>query len=175
MNPKIFLTGIPRCGKSTLLEAIINRIPRKQGFLTREMKKAGRRTGFEISTAAGEKATLASVDSTSSLKVSKYGVDIPVFEAMLPPLFSFGKHDLLYIDEVGQMELYSDTFQDLVRGYLAAPNSFIGTLSAVYDHSLIGEIRQRSDVRIIEVKKENRGYLSEDPLKILRLQAQSFL
>lgn len=134
------------------------------------MKKADSRTGFEIITASGEKATLASIHSTSSLRVSKYGVDIPIFEAMLPPLFSFKRNYLLYLDEVGQMELYSDTFQELVQSYLAAANSFIGTLSAVYDHSLIREIKQRNDVRIIEVTTENRNLLCEELFKILRSQ-----
>ncbi len=166
MNPKIFLTGQPHCGKSTLLEAIINKIPQKQGFLTKEIKENGTRTGFEIITASGEKATLASIQSTSPIRVSKYGVNISTFETMLSPLFSFEKKDLLYIDEIGQMELYSDRFQDLVRSYLTAANPFIGTLSAVYDHSLIRKIRQMDDVKVVEVTAENRNFLGG---KIYRL------
>ncbi len=168
MNPKIFLTGLPHCGKSTLLEAIISQIPRKQGFLTREIKETGSRTGFEIVTASGDNGILASIHSSSNIIVSKYGVDIPCFEAMLPSLFSFEKKDLLYIDEVGQMELYSDEFQDLVRNYLATENQFIGTLSGVYDHPLINEIKQRDDVRIIEVTPENRDILQEEIYSLLR-------
>lgn len=168
MNPKIFLTGLPHCGKSTLLEAIISQIPQKQGFLTREMKEDGSRTGFEIVTASGDYGTLASIHSTSSIRVSKYGVDLPCFEAMLPPLFSFKRDDLFYIDEVGQMELFSDRFQDLVKSYLAAANSFIGTLSAVYDHPLIQEIRQRSGVRILEVTPKNRDLLRDEIYRSLR-------
>ncbi len=168
MNQKIFLTGLPHCGKSTLLEAIISQIPKKQGFLTREIKEAGSRTGFRIVTASGDNGTLASIHSTSPIRVSKYGVNIPSFEAMLPPLLSFQRGDLLYIDEVGQMELYSDQFQDLVRNYLSTANSFIGTLSAVYDHPLIKEIKQRDDVRIIEVRAENRDALRDEIYPSLR-------
>ncbi len=169
MNQKIFLTGLPHCGKSTLLEAIISQIPKKQGFLTREIKEAGSRTGFRIVTASGDNGTLASIHSTSPIRVSKYGVDIPRFEAMLSPLFSFEKKDLLYIDEVGQMELYSDRFQELVRNYLEEENPFIGTLSAVYDHSLIQEIKQRDDVKIMEVTKENRDTFREEIEKIIEV------
>lgn len=59
------------------------------------------------------------------------------------------------------MELYSDKFKELVGCYLTAENPFIGTLSAVYDRPLIREIKQRDNIKVIEVTLENRELLRE--------------
>ena len=103
---KVLLTGEPRSGKTTLLEGFINSVPNKQGFVTREVRKDGERTGFELVSSLGQAATLASVDSDSSTRVSHYGVDLnglDTFIAELPPI---QPGNLLYIDEIGQMELF---------------------------------------------------------------------
>jgi nucleoside-triphosphatase len=45
----ILITGPPGCGKSTLIEKIVNRIERPvTGFFTREIKKEGRRVGYSV-------------------------------------------------------------------------------------------------------------------------------
>jgi len=156
MSQNIFIAGIPRSGKSTLLERVLDSLDvDKKGLITKEVREDGQRTGFEIVTSTGEKRVLASVYIESPIQVSRYFVDVPGFEGLLPTLFNFND-ELLYIDEVGQMELYSDKFQDLVRRYLNSQNSFLGTLSRVYEHPLIDEIRRRNDITIFDLTPENR-------------------
>jgi nucleoside-triphosphatase THEP1 len=152
----ILITGVPKSGKSTLIERVLDNLDiAKKGFITKEVREYGQRTGFEIVTSTGGKSLLASVHIDSSINVSRYFVDVSGFEAMLPPLFNIDD-ELLYIDEIGQMELYSDKFQDLARRYLDSPNHFLGTLSRVYSHPLIDEIRRRDDVSIFDLTSENR-------------------
>ncbi|UCH07467.1 MAG: hypothetical protein JSV55_00235 [Deltaproteobacteria bacterium] len=56
----ILLTGPPRSGKSTLIEAVIERIKEPvTGFFTREMREGGERVGFSINSLWGSDGILA--------------------------------------------------------------------------------------------------------------------
>ena len=147
---KIIITGLPRSGKSTLLHKIVSQIEKedRRGFLTLEVNAGDERTGFEIITDDGRRQMLASVDITSSYKVSRYHVDLAGFEDIIRPLFAYRRGQLL--------ELISERFQTLVHAYLDSPNTFLATMSAVYDHRLINDIRSRKDVIILDITQENR-------------------
>ncbi len=155
---KILITGLPHSGKSTLLGKVIDGIDgRKQGFVTREiLDENGKRIGFEMVTASGKRMGLASISSDSGVRVSRYGVETENLDELIPDLLSFNSGDVLYIDEIGQMELYSPEFEKLVRAYLQSGNLFIATLSKVFSNDFIREISARSDVRLIEITPENR-------------------
>ncbi len=163
MPNNYLLTGQPRCGKSTLLERIVAEIPQKQGFLTKEMLSRSKekfnvsqRTGFVVVGNGNPVCTLAHVDFKTDFEVSKYYVDVQGFEWALPPFFQYAPEQLLYLDEIGQMQLFSPTFKKLVRNYLDAPNLFLGTLSAVYHDNFTKTLRRRSDVIILEITPSNR-------------------
>jgi len=51
MIKNIFITGLPGCGKTSLLKEILEelKIPAR-GFFTQEIRKGGERIGFEIIT-----------------------------------------------------------------------------------------------------------------------------
>lgn len=158
---KILLTGKPRSGKTTILESFINEIEDKQGFIAREMKENNERVGFELIATDNSRATLANVNSISGVRVSRYGVEVDElnkFIANLPPV---QRDYLLYVDEVGQMELYSDMFKELVTRYLESENIYIGTISSVYQSDFINRILQRPDVLLLTIDPENRSFLSE--------------
>jgi len=56
----IFVTGPPRCGKSTLIERLILKIGKPAtGFFTREIREKGRRIAFSITTLDGKRGVLA--------------------------------------------------------------------------------------------------------------------
>lgn len=169
---KILLTGQPHSGKSTLLSRLVANIDNKQGFLTREVinsHKPGERVGFELISAHGNTATLAHMDSNSDIRVSKYGVETDSLDAFLSSLQDFKDGQLLYLDEVGQMQLNSVAFQDLARKYMATKNDFIGTITAVYEHEFVEEAKSAFGIELIEVTPDNRDELYE--ALIPRLQA----
>lgn len=156
----ILITGSPGSGKTTLLEKLINQIPaHKKGFITREIRTSGKRTGFEIVTSDGERKPLAGIDIDSPYRVSKYRVDVAGFESMIDRFFEFTGQDVLYIDEIGKMELFSNRFTDLATKYLDAENLFIAVIAMKSAHPFIREIKRRDDVSIYTIDKNNRDDL----------------
>lgn len=156
MSNNILLTGNPRSGKSSLLNRIIPSLINPKGFLTREILEEGIRTGFEVVTNDGNSHLLASVYIHSDTRVSRYGINLEGFEFILEPMFEFKRDQTLYLDEIGEMELYSSRFRDLIQVYLDAPNLLIATLSCVYSDTIIDLIRERNDTHIIEITPETR-------------------
>jgi len=71
-------------------------------------------------------------------------------------MFEFKRDQTLYLDEIGEMELYSSRFRDLIQVYLDAPNLLIATLSCVYSDTIIDLIRERNDTYIIKITPETR-------------------
>jgi nucleoside-triphosphatase len=156
MRKNILITGLPKSGKSTLLARIISDIPKKVGFVTNEVRVDGERRGFEIRTHRGEIAMLASVDFNAPHKVSKYAVDVKGLDAMIPSVATFAPDDLLYLDEIGQMELFSENFKNLVLQYLNAPNPCIATISSIYDDEFTRAIKSREDIVLMHISPESR-------------------
>lgn len=153
----IFVTGLPRSGKSTLIENVLEQITgSKKGFITREMRQNDDRVGFELITSDSSRYVLAHTSISSAIQVSRYFVDTSAVESAINSLSSFSSNDLLYIDEIGQMELYSEKFPSFVRSYLDANNVFIGSLSQVYNNPFIDEIKSRKDVVLYSLTPENR-------------------
>ena len=173
MPNNYLLIGQPRCGKSTLLERIVAEIPQKQGFLTKEVLRGGKRIGFSVVSNGNPICTLAHVDFITDFEVSKYYVDVQGFEWVLnePLFFQYTPEQVLYLDEIGQMQLFSPTFKKLVRNYLDAPNLFLGTLSAVYHNNFTKALRKRSDVTILEVTPGNREDMYHELWEIVQKKA----
>jgi nucleoside-triphosphatase len=152
----IFITGVPGSGKTTLLEKLIRQIPNKKGFITREIRNSGVRTGFEIVTSDGERKPLAGINIYSPYRVSKYRVDVTGFEDVIDRFFDFSPNHLLYIDEIGKMELFSRRFQYLVTRYLEAENIFIATIAMKSGHEFVRQIKQRNDIALYVIDRNNR-------------------
>ena len=156
MIKNILITGIPGCGKTSLLSKIIDKVGKKKGFFTKEIRRDGARIGFEVIGSGGEQCVLANVNFKSDYKVSKYFVDLKSFEKILDEFFNYSDKELLYIDEIGEMELFSNKFKELAMKYLESENSFIATISEVYKDDFTTKIKNRKDVHIINLNKENR-------------------
>lgn len=110
----VLLTGIPGCGKTTLIRQVIGRLGDLQlaGFYTQELREAGRRVGFEAVGMSGTRGPLAHVQHASEIRVGRYGVDVAAVEDLLEvELNARPEHaDLFVLDEVGKMECFSDLF-----------------------------------------------------------------
>ena len=155
-NGKILITGLPHSGKSTLVRRLVEGVENKQGFLTMEMQEDGQRVGFKIATASGTEAILASIGLESPIRVSRYGVSVENLDRVIPELETFSPKDQLYLDEIGQMELYSDKFKDLVTKYLDAENPLLATISKVYSDEFTHELLKRDGIELLEVTPKNR-------------------
>lgn len=156
MKNNILITGQPKSGKSTLLQNIIAPISNKVGFITHEVRESGNRVGFEIETFLGTKTMLAHVALETEYQVGRFFVSKDNLESILPEVSTFSVDALLYIDEIGQMQVYSPAFRELVTSYLDAPNTCLATISVVSDDPFIAELRKREDCLIIQITEENR-------------------
>jgi len=156
MRKNILITGIPKSGKSTLLKKVISNIQNKVGFVTNEILGENGRVGFEMETHLGNKETLAHINFKTPHKVSRYFVDIKNLESLIPEVFVFNENDFLYLDEVGQMELFSEEFKGMVTKFLDSRNTCLITLSAVYSNDFIESIKKRHDIILVEITPENR-------------------
>jgi nucleoside-triphosphatase THEP1 len=86
MKKNILITGPPGCGKSTLIEKVVNRIEKPvTGFFTREIKEEGRRVGFSINTLDGREGILAHQNIKSRFRVGKYGVNLKDIDSVAVP------------------------------------------------------------------------------------------
>ena len=164
----ILLTGVSGVGKTTLIKKLINSISfPKNGFYTEEIREKKQRTGFSLITLDGEKSILASVKIKSSYRVSKYGVDVDLFEkigveAVKKAILA---KKLIIIDEIGRMELFSKKFRDIVIKALNT-GKVIATIKKG-DDEYINKIKNRKDVKLLEVNFENRDILVNEITKIV--------
>lgn len=159
---KVLLTGESGVGKSTLLSSVIAEFTKKQGFITTENRTDGVRTSFEMTASNGESFVLCSVDSPSEMRVSRYGVNLQDLDTFVGKLPDIEDNKLIYVDEIGQMQLYSEPYKKLINEYLTLPNPFIGTLSKIYHDEFTDGLRARDDIEIIEVTVKNRNKLKDE-------------
>lgn len=177
----LFLTGIPRIGKTTrLLETVewllsiemIDDISAPHipyaGITTREVldEQSGKRIAFEATgVQTQERVTVAHVDWYQSCrhKVGKYGVHLLAFDDLMQTeidALTYEQSDapnLMIIDEIGKMEACSDKFRSIVEEALQK-HVVLATISKSDDPPWIQKIRQHSDANVIELTKKNRKH-----------------
>ena len=163
MKPKVLLTGRPGCGKTTLIERVVNEIASPAGgFYTKEIRQCSRRVGFKIVTLDGEEAVLAHVDFDTKQRVGKYGLDLHALESVGTEAICIAvqARQLLVIDEIGPMEIRSRIFCDVVNEALDSPDvsGILGTITA-RSFPFTNAIKKRPDVTLIVVRQKNREQL----------------
>lgn len=156
---KLFITGKPRTGKSSLLASVISEVVHPWGLITEEKLVNDQRVGFTAQAIGGSSVTLAQTNTETPFSVGKYYLNISNFDDVIDHLPKYSRESLLCIDEIGEMQLYSVKFRKLVIDCLASENDMIATLSAVYDHPLIRDIMADDNNVIITLDAENRGIL----------------
>lgn len=130
------------------------------GFYTDEILAQGRRVGFQIRTFSGKTGVLSHIDFKSRFKVGKYRVNLTDLEEMTLPEIEEGieKKEIILIDEIGKMELFSEKFKNMVMKILDSDLSFLGTI--IYaSHPWADRLKNRQDIELFEVTVENRDRL----------------
>lgn len=156
----VLLTGRPAIGKTTLIKKLIDSTSlSKGGFYTEEIREAGQRVGFSLTTLDGRKSILAGLKIRSVYRVGRYSVDIDNFEAIGVESIrkAISTKELIVIDEIGRMELFSHKFRDVVVQALKT-----GRVLATIRQGkggFVGKIKSGKDIRVLEVNLENRGVL----------------
>jgi len=126
------------------------------GFYTEEIRSQGVREGFRLITLDGQEATLAHVDIHSPYRVSKYGVDIDSLDRVgVPALHQAAQQcDVVVIDEIGKMELFSANFREAVSLIIESGKRVLGTIM-LNPNPWADRIKQNPQVHLIEVARTN--------------------
>ncbi len=160
MTKRILLTGRPGCGKTTLIQRVVNDLALPAGgFYTEEIRERGRRVGFKLITLNGKDAVFADVNFKTSERVGKYGLDLAKLQiGVVAVREAVHSRQLVVIDEIGPMEIRSAAFCDAVN---EAFDSGLSILATIVARSLpfTDAIKSRPDVSLIEVRADTR-----DPL-----------
>jgi len=164
----VLLTGRPGIGKTTLIKRLVEVTSlSKGGFYTEEVREERQRVGFSLTTLDGKRSILAHLKIKSPYRVGRYGVDIDTFEAIGVESIrkAISINELIIIDEIGRMELFSRRFREVVLQALKT-GRVVATIKKGRG-GFIDEIKSRRDTRVLEVSLENREALSSKLARIV--------
>ena len=159
----ILICGPPGVGKTTLIKKILENINlRAGGFYTEEIKENNRRVGFKIISLDNQEGILAHISIKGAKRVGRYGVNIYDLENIGVKSLSQALRDdeLIIIDEIGKMEVFSEKFKEKVLDCLNSKKIVLATISIGGD-KFISNIKRRDDIILFEITKENRNKLIE--------------
>ncbi|MEM7825286.1 MAG: NTPase [Candidatus Aenigmatarchaeota archaeon] len=165
---KIFLTGKPGCGKSFVVEKVIEKLKQKGikvgGFITPEIREGGKRVGFCVKDIfSNEFGILASKDIKIGPRVGSYGINLEDFErvALKAIDFALKNSEIIVIDEIGKMEFLSQKFKEKLGEVLLSEKPLIAILHRNF-------LKKFEDFgKIFEVTKDNRNEVQELVLKLI--------
>tara|TARA_B100000287_G_scaffold432600_1_gene492290 strand:+ start:1059 stop:1643 length:585 start_codon:yes stop_codon:yes gene_type:complete len=192
IHPKIGITGLPRSGKSAVLDKVLEMLEdeRKReinarggdgasaeivgGLLTKPISENSERVGYEvIDIYSGERGVMAHKNIDSRLRVLGYGIDTEELERVAIPAIERARDyaEVIVIDEIGKFAVESEEFVETVRDTLKIDKPTILALHKKSRHPLLQDIRRRDDARILEVTPVNRALL---PYKIHKLMRETY-
>lgn len=153
---RLLVTGRPGCGKTTLVLSLLNRFPNRfVGFYTEEVRESGTRTGFTVTSVEdGKSALFASVSFKTEYRVSKYGLDIEAFERVALGQLekALQRNRPLLLDEIGKMELFSESFRRLLNDCFSAPVPILATVH-LRPHPFTDALKARRDVEVLILER----------------------
>jgi nucleoside-triphosphatase len=158
----ILLTGPPGSGKTRLIQKIVEDLKALGatvgGLLTPEIRAGGERTGFQIvDLLTGEKGLMADASLGSDVRVGRYGVDLSVIKGIGVNALrrALSKGDIIVIDEIGKMELYSEEFQEAVEKALSSSKPLLGTIGERLTHPFAARIRSMRGIKMVTLTRSN--------------------
>jgi nucleoside-triphosphatase len=165
----LLLTGPPGCGKTTVLTEAVALLRdagcRTFGFTTPEIRAGRSRTGFAVELLDGASDVLASKDFPGPPRVGRYGVALEAIDRLVIPELERGivaardgSRVVLIMDEIGKMELFSDTFRQAVLAAFDGPARVLATIMAK-SHPFADRLKECDDVALITVSERNRDRL----------------
>jgi len=175
MKQVYLLTGRPGTGKTSIIkQAIAVMGVEAGGFYTEEIRSQGARQGFRLVTLDGRNAILAHVDINSPYRVSKYGVDLDSLEQVGVSALrrAVQQCNLIVIDEIGKMELFSAKFRNSVSEIIASGKKVLGTIM-LNPNPWADAVKQNPQVNLITVTRVNYHQVLEELLRWLKATGEN--
>jgi len=135
------------------------------GFYTEEIRTGGARQGFRIVTLDGQDAMLAHVDFPGHYQVSKYGVDVQNLDNVGVTAINqaIEESDLIVIDEIGKMELFSPRFRQAVLKAIDSGKKVLGTVM-LSPHPFADDIKRHARVKVVQLTRANHDQVLKEIL-----------
>ncbi|MBA4734480.1 MAG: nucleotide kinase [Candidatus Poseidoniales archaeon] len=191
IHPKIGITGLPRSGKSAVMEKVLSMLREERGrelsarnlageteiiggICTEPILENGERLGYKIrDLVTGDEGEIAHKSIDSRLRVLGYGLNTAELERVAIPAIqhAIDNCEVIVIDEIGKFAVESEAFVNSVRTALEVDKPTLLTLHKKSRHPLLQDIRRRDDGRILEVTPVNRALL---PYKIHKLMRETY-
>jgi len=164
----LLLTGSPGVGKTTVLIKAVSTLKKGGccvgGMISQEVCESGTRVGFEIlDLNSGRSGWLAHVNQRSGPQVGKYRVNMEDLYLIGAKAIADAVEtcDVIAIDEIGPMELFSEKFKEATRKALESRKPVLAVVHWKARDKLIDEAKEREDSEIFTVTQENRDKLPE--------------
>jgi nucleoside-triphosphatase len=162
------LTGNPSVGKTTVMLKVVEGLKingyNVGGMISREVRSRGERVGFEVlDLNSGRLGWLAHMNQPSGPRIGKYSVNLNDLDNVGAEAIVRGVEgsDVVCVDEIGPMELFSEKFREAVRQAVKSQKLLIGIVHWRTKNWLIDEVKAREDAEIIVVTDKNRNKLHE--------------
>jgi len=177
----IFITGLPKVGKTTLIKKLIYEFPEKIiGFFTEEiLDNTNQRIGFKIETTEKGSSIFAVkhnakniISDYSNHKIEhykKYDIFIDVLENIgvkfiEDRLENKDKKYCIVIDEIGAMECLSEKFCSIVIKIINSQIPFIATVR-YKSHPFTDDIKKIRNSKIFILERKNFDFVFKEVKK----------
>ena len=180
IHPKIGVTGLPRSGKSAVMQKVVSMLAeerrdemRARGDDVAAAKLLGGMRCEPVNFQTGEEAVMAHKSIDSRMRVLGYGIDTEALDRVAVPAIqeAMDDYEVIVIDEIGKFSVESEAFVEVVRKAMEIDKPTLVTLHKKSRHPLLQDIRRRDDARILEVTPVNKALL---PYKIHKLMRETY-
>ena len=161
----LLIVGRPGVGKTTLVKQLAQELRGRaiDGFFTEEFREEGQRLGFWLSSLDGRQALLAHRHLDSPHRVGPYKVNVALLDDWAVTILQRAVRQalILFVDEIGKMELCSLAFQDAVEAAFAHGPRMVAT-TGMHALPFVEALKRRKDIELIPLTEGNRKTVFEE-------------